>query len=285
MMSRLPAGSITACIVAYNEERVIERCLRSLHGVVDEIVLVHDGPCADGTLEIASGHGARIFVREHAGHGERHRPFVYRQARGEWVLRVDADEFLSDELRAQLRDLVRDARGDGFEFEWPMWDGRRYVTKGGPFRLALMRRSAVRMLGLLQQAESVDGGVMRTDLLLEHRPLYNNYSLPVIATKWRRWAEIHAREYLSDRRAAPAYRVPVEGWPLWRRISNRLSPLLLVPHVAATFYLTFRELPYLTWTPRIRFSAYQALYVGLVQAQLVKLLYVDPLRRRRTGGR
>jgi glycosyltransferase involved in cell wall biosynthesis len=283
--SALPAGSISACIVAFNEERVIERCLGSLRGAVDEIVLVHDGPCADRTLEIAAEHGARVFVREHAGHGEHHRPFAYEQARGEWVLRIDADEFLSDELRAKLRDLVCDTRADGFEFEWRMWDGKRYVTEGGPFRLALMRRSAIRLLGLIQHAEAVDGEVIRTDLLLEHRPLYNNFSLPVMATKWRRWAEIQARESLADRRLAPAYRVPAEPWPWWRRLSNRLSPLLLLPHLAATFYIAFRRLGSLDLRRRIRFSLYQAVYVGLVQAQVIKLLYLDPLRRPRAEGR
>jgi glycosyltransferase involved in cell wall biosynthesis len=283
--SALPGGSISACIVAYNEERVIERCLASLRGAVDEIVLVHDGPCTDRTLEIAAEHGARVFVREHAGHGEHHRPFAYEQARGEWVLRIDADEFLSDALRAELRELVRDTRADGFEFEWRMWDGTRYVTEGGPFRLALMRRSTIRLLGLIQHAETVDGEVVRTDLLLEHRPLYNNFSLPVMATKWRRWADVQAREYLGDRRTAPGYRVPVEPWPWSRRVSNRLAPLLLLPHVAATFSIAFGRLGTLGLRRRIRFSVYQAIYVGLVQAQLVKLLYVDPLRRSRPEDR
>lgn len=45
--------SISACLVVRNEEAVIERCLESLAGVVDEIVLVHDGECEDRTLEIA----------------------------------------------------------------------------------------------------------------------------------------------------------------------------------------------------------------------------------------
>jgi len=276
----LPAGSISACIVAYNEEQVIERCLASLRGAVDEIVLVHDGPCSDRTLEIATEHDARVFVREHAGHGEHHRPFAYEQALGEWVLRIDADEFLSHEARAGLRELVRDARADGFELEWRMWDGTRYVTERGPYRLAVMRRSAIRLLGLIQHAETVDGEVVRTDLLLEHRPLYNNFSLPVMATKWMRWADVQAREYLADRRTAPAYRVAAGPWPLWRRLSNRLAPLLLLPHAAATFYLGFRRLDSLDLGLRIRFSLYQAIYVALVQVQLIRLLYLDPLRRR-----
>ena len=55
----LGPGTISACVVAHNEEAVIERCLASLDGVVDEIIFVHDGECRDRSLEIAERHGAR----------------------------------------------------------------------------------------------------------------------------------------------------------------------------------------------------------------------------------
>jgi hypothetical protein len=54
--------SVSACLVLRNEEAVVERCLRSLEGVVEEIVLVHDGECEDRTLEIAERHGCQIHV-------------------------------------------------------------------------------------------------------------------------------------------------------------------------------------------------------------------------------
>ena len=48
------AGSVSACLVVRNEGKMIDRCLRSLAAVADEIVLVHDGECEDDTLEIGA---------------------------------------------------------------------------------------------------------------------------------------------------------------------------------------------------------------------------------------
>ena len=62
-MSELGPGSISACIVARNEEALIDRCLDSLDGVVDEVVLVHSGPCEDRTIEIAHTCGATPIAR------------------------------------------------------------------------------------------------------------------------------------------------------------------------------------------------------------------------------
>jgi len=78
-------SSISACLVVRNEEAVIERCLHSLAGVVDEIVLIHDGECTDRTLEIAERFGARITVADHAGGNEPHLPFAFALATGEWL--------------------------------------------------------------------------------------------------------------------------------------------------------------------------------------------------------
>lgn len=58
---------ISACLVVRNEEKVIERCLNSLKGAVDEILIVHDGECGDNTLKIAKKFNADIFIRPMAG--------------------------------------------------------------------------------------------------------------------------------------------------------------------------------------------------------------------------
>ncbi len=149
-------GSVSACLVVRNEEAVVERCLESLEGVVDEIVLVHDGECQDRTLEIARRHGCRIFVRPLVGHAEASTVFAYEQARGESILSIDADEYLSQELRKRLRGLIADEEVNGYELLWRMWDGTRYVTENGPYKLALFRRSKVHLLGIIHGVERVD---------------------------------------------------------------------------------------------------------------------------------
>jgi glycosyltransferase involved in cell wall biosynthesis len=274
--SRNAQPTISACLVVRNEEAVIGRCLESIDGVVDEIVLVHDGPCEDRTLEIAESHGARCFVQEHAG-PEHHRVLAYEQARGDWLLRLDADEFLSPELRANLRELAARPGVNGYSFLWRMWDGEKYISDRGAYRLALLRRDHTHLLGMLSAFEEVDGPVERSDLQLEHRPLYNNFRLGVIGTKWRAWAKIQARALLTPLEEIPKfnYRGP-SHWPWWRGVVNRLSPVLIVPAALVRVAIALRR-HRSDYTPleNVRFAVYQGIYAAMVQAYVAKILYVD----------
>jgi glycosyltransferase involved in cell wall biosynthesis len=269
---------ISGLVIVRNEEALIERCLRSLDGVVDEILVVHDGPCSDATLEIARGHGCRVFERPRAGHSDYHRPFTYAQAKGDWVLNIDGDEFLSEPLRERLRELATRTDVAAFEFEWPMWDGERYLTSGGPFKRVLMRRNSIHSVGVIHHPQTVDGPVARIHLRLEHQPLYNNYTLPVMRTKWRRWARIQASEYLSDRRSFPHFNEPVRPWSRTRRVANRLAPLLWLPYALATFAVSFRDLGFLPFRQRVRFAAFQGIYIGMVQLELARAVLGVPRR-------
>jgi glycosyltransferase involved in cell wall biosynthesis len=275
-MTPAAPGTVSACVVVRNEEAVIERCLGSLAGVVDEIVLVHDGECEDRTLEIAAQHGCRTFVRPLVGHAEVSTVFAFEQARGEWILSLDADEFLSEPLRAQLRSLVSEPEVNGYEVLWRMWDGRRYITENGPYKLSLFRRSRVHVLGMIHAVERVDPPVRRVALQLEHRPLYNNYALRTMLTKHRRWARINAREFLGDLGALPSFNWdgPV-AWPARRRILNRLSPLLVLPYVPLVFVASFmRERGYYGLRENLRMAFGQAIYGGLVQFYVARYLYL-----------
>ncbi len=275
----LGRGSISACLVLRNEQDVVERCLSSLDGVVDEIVLVHDGECEDATLRIAERHGARIFVRPLVGHAEASTVFAYTEARGEWILSIDADEFLGEALRERLRELVAADDVNGYELLWRMWDGERYITEHGPYKLALFRRRSVHLLGMIHGVERVDAPVRRVELQLEHRPRYNNLALSTVLTKWRRWARINAREFLMPYEQIPRFNWdgPTQ-WPRRRRIVNRLAPLLLVPIVPAVFVLNLlRERSVYSWRENVRMSAGQGIYAGMVQFYVARyqLLGVD----------
>ena len=113
-------GTISACLVVYNEEAVIERCLQSIKGQVDEIIVVHDGPCADKTLEIAKRYTDKIFVRDHAGVMEAHLVFAFQQAQSEWLFRIDADEFLDVEGFLKIKEAIRSDVTDALILNWEM---------------------------------------------------------------------------------------------------------------------------------------------------------------------
>ncbi len=269
------ATSVSACVVVRNEEPVIERCLSSLADVVEEIVLVHDAECQDRTLEIAARYGCREFVQPLVGHAESATVFAFEQAIGEWILSLDADEFLSERLRAQLPRLVADPAVNGYELVWKLWDGRRYISERGPYKLALFRRRCVHVLGTVHALEQVDPPVVRTDLQLEHRPLYNNFTLALLFGKWRRWARIQAREYLLDLADLPRFNW--EGTPAWprrRRILNRLSPLLFPVYAPITFVEHMLRSRSLYSLPvNLRISLNHCLLASMTQFYVAKYLY------------
>jgi glycosyltransferase involved in cell wall biosynthesis len=276
----LGAESISACLVVRDEADAIERCLTSLDGVVDEIIVVHDGPCHDATLQISARRGCRVFVRPAYGHCDHHLPYAYEQARGEWLLTIDADEFLSSELRSSLRALVASTDVDRYELLWKVWDGRRYVTERAPFKPVLSRRRALRMAGILHSKGEVDGAVRRVPLHLEHRPRSPGFSWHLVQTVWRPRVRLQAREYLSDLNAAPRFNYPgTLRWTRRREWTNRWAWLLIVPAAGHTFWFCMRDLSSdLGLWRRLRFAFQEALYRGLLTA------YVAKERRRATAS-
>lgn len=91
---------ISAVIITRNEAGNISRCIESVVRIADEVLVVDSGS-TDNTVSIAEKSGARVLHQEWLGYGKQ-KQFAVDQASYEWVLCLDADEWLSDELRAQL---------------------------------------------------------------------------------------------------------------------------------------------------------------------------------------
>ncbi len=94
---------ISAVIITYNEERNILRCLNSLAGVADEIVVV-DSFSKDRTREICYEKGVRVVEHPFKSHIDQ-KNFAVTQASYDIVLSLDADEYLSEELTKGILDV------------------------------------------------------------------------------------------------------------------------------------------------------------------------------------
>lgn len=95
---------VSAIVTCFNEEINIERCLESL-AFCDEIVVV-DSFSEDSTFELAQKYTDRVFQREYFGSANQ-KNFAIDQVRHDWVLILDADEWLSDELKEEISALLR----------------------------------------------------------------------------------------------------------------------------------------------------------------------------------
>jgi glycosyltransferase involved in cell wall biosynthesis len=100
---------LSAVVLTRNEEKNIERCLRSVQ-FADEIVVV-DAFSEDVTAHLAGGLGARVVQREWPGFSEQ-REFAIEQARGDWILMIDADEEVSEALAAEIQNVLARKSGE-----------------------------------------------------------------------------------------------------------------------------------------------------------------------------
>ncbi len=103
--------AVTACIITFNEESNIRRCLESVKWA-DEIVVV-DSNSTDATVEICREYTQKIYHREFEGHIEQ-KSYALQCAGNDWVLCIDADEELSPALISEIREGL-EKEGDKFE--------------------------------------------------------------------------------------------------------------------------------------------------------------------------
>lgn len=104
---------ISLVINTYNEEAMIEDCIKSALPFVDEAIVV-DMHSTDKTVEYATALGAKIFFFEHTGIVEPARNFALQQATGDWVLLLDADERIPETLGHLLKKFAKENNYDSF---------------------------------------------------------------------------------------------------------------------------------------------------------------------------
>lgn len=118
-------SNISACIISFNEEKKIEDCLRSLQGVADEIIVV-DSLSMDKTRDIARRYTDKVYEQAFLGHVEQ-KNLAVSKASHDWILSLDCDERLSDELKSSILaiknqlgtvDAFRMARKTFYVYRW-----------------------------------------------------------------------------------------------------------------------------------------------------------------------
>jgi glycosyltransferase involved in cell wall biosynthesis len=96
--------SLTAAVLARDESTKIERCLAALTWADERLVLV-DAATRDDTVDRAAALGARVATRPFSSFAEQ-RNAALDLAETEWVLFVDADELVTPELAAEVREVL-----------------------------------------------------------------------------------------------------------------------------------------------------------------------------------
>lgn len=104
---------LSACLIVKNEAKNLSRCLASLKGRVDEIVVLDTGS-TDGTPAIAEAAGAKVGRFAWVDDFSAARNAAARLATGDWILAIDADEVLDPGDAAMLRRALRTRANGGY---------------------------------------------------------------------------------------------------------------------------------------------------------------------------
>ena len=106
-------AALSAVIITHNAEAQLDTCLASLK-LADEILILDSGS-NDGTQAIADKHGARFVHQDWLGYGAQKQAAV-DQASHDWVLCIDADEWLSSELITSIKKELQQPLHQAFAF-------------------------------------------------------------------------------------------------------------------------------------------------------------------------
>ena len=248
---------LSACIITFNEGDRIEACIRSL-AFCDEVLVV-DSHSGDDTRERALALGARVIERDWPGYRSQ-KAFAVATAVNDWVLCLDADERVSDELRAE----ILAARAAGFAgvagFSIPRITDYfgRFLRHGNAYPDRLVRLFDRRRGGWvgreIHENTHIEGriGRLRGDLL--H---YSYRSLSDHEQRMERYAQLMAQALhaagrhgsLAQVLVNPAWRF-VRGYVLrlgfldgWRGLAFALVEASYVRRKYLKLYLLDRGLP------------------------------------------
>lgn len=232
---------VAVIILSYNEEQNIEYALASVCGWAREIYVV-DSFSKDRTCKIAAAFGGSVYQKTFEDYSrQRNWALEKLPIQSEWVLFLDADEWIPDDLRQEITELLRRVPSDdGFficrRFYWMgKWIRRGYY----PTRLLrLFRRGRGRCeVRGINEHIVVDGkvGHLRNDFIHEDHKSISEWII-----KHNKYADCEARELSSSNvnTYMPAKffgtRVERTRW-IRERVYKRLPPL-----IRPLFYFAYR---------------------------------------------
>jgi hypothetical protein len=233
------APSLTAAVLARDEEAFLGACLRSL-AWADETLVLADADSLDRTEQVARALATRVDVRPFVSFPAQ-RNLALDLARSDWVLFVDADERVTPALAAEVRAATASSTAAGY------WIPRRNRILGHWMRgagwwpdhqLRLLRRDRARYdeSRLVHEVAGVHGPTGHLTRPLLH---LNYTSLPEFWAKQRRYAALAARTRAADPpRARALLSLPLRE--LWRRLVTlrgyRDGPLGLLLSLALAYF-------------------------------------------------
>ena len=270
---------ISVLILTYNEAPNLPQCLTSV-SFSDDIVILDSGS-SDDTRKIAKEAGASILYRKFDNYAAQRNFGLGAEFKHEWILMLDADERLSQELLRELEvvtaakdnrnTLYRMRRKDMFMGRWlrrssgyPTWFGR------------LFRKGQVRVERAINEEYYTDGEVGMLQEHLIHYPF--NKGLHFWFERHNCYSTMEAERLIEEAKGAVPWREFFAKDPMLRRKAfKQFAYRLPFRPVLTFFYLFFLRFGFLDGLPGFQFSIMRATYEFMIS------LKISELKRRKKG--
>jgi hypothetical protein len=181
--------------------------------------LLQGAPKPESIHELVAHYGGRFYEGPRCFQQEPHWPFAWWAAQHDWILRLDADEFPSDELREWIVSFKKLPNVDEFDAYlaiWPLWDGHRSVTRNWPdSRPFLVRSRGHRFFGMVEQTAIPQKRAERLKLTLIHAPARKSYGVRNIVFRRQAyvWRSVIAGSLINSPLRLPRWRDKENKWP------------------------------------------------------------------------
>ena len=110
---RMETPTVSVCMIAKNEEKYLAQCLSSIAGKVKEIILVDTGS-TDQTISLAKDYNATVYQLPWQDDFSGARNFSIKQASGDWILILDADESIADVELLKINKMICNEMVDAY---------------------------------------------------------------------------------------------------------------------------------------------------------------------------
>ena len=197
---------ISATIITYNEENNIGRCIKSLQGVADEIIVV-DSFSKDKTKEICLKYNVQLFERKFTDYSDQ-KNFAVEQTKYNLVLSIDADEELTDKLKKSITAVKNNNNSNGYYFNRITNYCGKWIKHSGWYpnhQLRLWNKDQGKWVGIIHESLSVPKETtthIQGDLL---HYSYKNFSQHLL--KIDKFTDFQAKEMFDNQESATYFKI------------------------------------------------------------------------------
>lgn len=198
--------TLTVIVPTFNEEDYIEDALFSVK-FADEIIVI-DSFSTDKTVEIAKKFTSKILTRKFDNFSNQ-KNFALKEATGEWVLFLDADERVSHSLQIEILETIQNPKHEGYKINFPHFFMNRFLYHNSDDVLRLVKREGASFSGTVHEKLHCEGSIGKLKNIMLH---FTYKGLSHYIDKKESYAWFQARHLYENNRGVTLFHLFFRPW-------------------------------------------------------------------------